>query len=296
MRERIVQLKREKNAIILAHNYQLPEIQDIADVVGDSLELSIKAKEVTEDVIVFCGVDFMAETAKILNPGKKVILPVKDASCPLARQLTPEMIMTAKGEHPDAAVVVYVNSTAASKAYADIVCTSANAVNVVRTLPNRTILFGPDANLAYYVQQKVPEKEIIPLPATGHCYVHTQFTPEDIEAARRRGGLIICHPECPKEIQEQSDVIASTGGMVKNAPGADTWNVLTEREMGYRLKSLYPDKTFYTKGGALCYDMKLTTLEALEHALTTGEYEIVLPEDVMNAARTAIERMIQIRG
>jgi quinolinate synthase len=296
MRERIIKLKSEKNAIILAHNYQLPEIQDIADVVGDSLELAIRAKEATEEIIVFCGVDFMAETAKILNPGKKVILPVKDATCPLAHQLTRAMLTQAKKQYPGAGVVVYVNSTAESKALADVVCTSANAVNVVRSLAQETIIFGPDSNLAGYVQRNVPEKTIIPVPAMGYCYVHTQFTPEDIEEARRRGGKIICHPECPEAIQKQSDVIASTGGMVRNAKKSERWNILTEKDMAYRLRTLYPDREFYAKEGAICHDMKLTTLPALLNALETEQYEITLPGDVMDAARNAIERMIAIRG
>jgi quinolinate synthase len=219
--ERIRALRKERDAVILAHNYQRPEIQDIADIVGDSLELAVSAKETSAAVIVLCGVDFMAETAKILNPGKTVLLPVKDATCPMAHQLTPDMIREARRVHPDASVVLYVNSTAESKALADIVCTSANAVRVVRSLASREILFGPDCNLAAYVQNLVPEKEIIPLPADGHCYVHDAFTLHDLEEARKRGGKIICHPECRPEIQEGADVIASTGGMVRAAPDAD---------------------------------------------------------------------------
>ncbi len=296
MKDRILRLKSEKNAIILAHNYQLPEIQDIADVVGDSLELAIAAKDVTEEIIVFCGVDFMAETAKILNPKKKVILPAKGATCPLALQLTAAMLSSAKKEHPDAAVVVYVNSTAESKAIADIVCTSANAVNVVKSLEQDTIIFGPDSNLAGYVQRRVPEKNIIPVPATGYCHVHMRFGQEDIDEARRRGGMIVCHPECPQNIQDQADLIASTGGMVRNAHLAGRWNVFTEKDMTYRLKTLQPEGEFYGKESAVCHDMKLTTLPVLLHALEKEQYEIVLPAEIMDAARDAIERMVAIRG
>jgi len=292
--ERIMALRKERDAVILAHNYQRPEVQDIADCVGDSLELAIEAKETRSRVIVLCGVDFMAETAKILNPAKTVLLPVRDATCPMARQLTPSMIREARAKHPGASVVLYVNSTAESKAYADVVCTSANAVKVVRSVHTGEVLFGPDCNLASYVQERVPEKRIIPLPPDGHCYVHTGFSPQDVHEARRRGGTIICHPECIPEVQRGSDVIASTGGMVRAAPDAEVWNVLTEREMGYRLKTLYPEKTFFTKDDAVCEDMKKITLEDVCRSLDTLQYEILLDPEIMVRARVAIERMIAI--
>lgn len=292
--ERIMALRKERDAVILAHNYQRPEVQDIADCVGDSLELAIEAKKTRSRVIVLCGVDFMAETAKILNPAKTVLLPVREATCPMARQLTPSMIREARAKHPGASVVLYVNSTAESKAYADVVCTSANAVKVVRSLHTGEVLFGPDCNLASYVQERIPEKRIIPLPPDGHCYVHTGFSLRDVEEARRRGGTIICHPECIPEVQRGSDVIASTGGMVRAAPDAEVWNVLTEREMGYRLKTLYPEKTFYTKDDAVCEDMKKITLEDVCRSLDTLQYEILLDPEIMVRARVAIERMIAI--
>ena len=292
--ERIQRLKKERDAVILAHNYQRPEIQDIADIVGDSLELALSAKEATAAVIVLCGVDFMAETAKILNPGKTVLLPVKDATCPMAHQLTPDMIREARAANPNASVVLYVNSTAESKALADIVCTSANAVMVVRSLETREVLFGPDCNLAAYVQNLVPEKEIIPLPRGGNCYVHEAFTLHDLEEARKRGGKIICHPECRPEIQKGADVIASTGGMVTAAPDAEAWNVLTEREMGYRLKTLFPEKTFHIKEEAICDDMKKITLQDLCRSLETMRYEITLDPEVASRARIAIDRMIAV--
>lgn len=292
--ERIRALKAERNAVILAHNYQRPEIQDNADIVGDSLELAISAKETTASVIVLCGVDFMAETAKILNPGKTVLLPVKDATCPMAHQLTPDMIREARVTHPEASVVLYVNSTAESKALADIVCTSANAEKIVRSLPTREILFGPDCNLAAYVQNLIPEKEIIPLPPGGHCYVHDAFTLEDLEEARQRGGRIICHPECRPEIQSGAHVIASTGGMIRAAPDAMVWNVLTEREMGYRLTTLFPGKTFYTKEEAICEDMKKITLVDLCRSLDRMQYEVTIDPEVASRARAAIDRMIAI--
>lgn len=292
----IGRLKAERDAVILAHNYQLPEIQDVADIVGDSLELALAARETKTSVIVFCGVDFMAETAKILNPQKKVIMPVREATCPLARQLTPEMILAAKQEHPGAAVVVYVNSTAACKALADIVCTSANAAAVVRSLSEETVIFGPDANLAGWVRRQVPEKKIVAVPADGHCYVHAAFTPDNIPDARKKGRKVVCHPECPRNVQDASDLIASTGGMVRHATEAKAWFVLTEKEMGYRLKTLYPDREFDVVQDAICRDMKLTTLEALHRSLLTGEYEVVLPAGIMDRARHAIERMVAIRS
>ncbi|KLK87300.1 quinolinate synthase A [Methanoculleus sediminis] len=296
MEKEIRALKAGKNAVVMAHNYQPMEIQGLADVVGDSLELAVKAKETAADLIVVCGVRFMAETAKILNPDRKVVIPVEDAGCPLADFLTPEMIREARRQHPEAAVVVYVNSTAESKALADITCTSANAVRVVRSLPNDTILFGPDANLAAYVQRELPEKTIVPLPPGGHCYVHTGFTLADVEAARKKGGRIVCHPECPPEIQEQADRIASTGGMVRDAAagGNEPWWVFTEREMASRLRVLYPGRVFYEKPEAVCADMKKISLEDLRRALESEEHEVVLPGEVMDRARRAIERMIAV--
>lgn len=295
MEKDIRALKAEKSAVIMAHNYQPMEIQDLADVVGDSLELAVKAKETAADLIVVCGVRFMAETAKILNPDRKVVIPVEDAGCPLADFLTPEMIREARQRYPDAAVVVYVNSTAESKALADITCTSANAVRVVASLSNDTILFGPDANLAAYVQRELPEKTIIPLPPGGHCYVHTGFTLADVEAARRKGGQIVCHPECLPEVQEQADLIASTGGMVRDAASGDEpWWVFTEREMASRLRVLYPGRVFYEKPEAVCADMKKISLEDLRRALESEEHEVVLPPEVMDRARRAIERMIAV--
>jgi quinolinate synthase len=296
MEEEIRALKTEKNAVIMAHNYQPPEIQALADVVGDSLELAVKAKEARADLIVVCGVRFMAETAKILNPDRKVVIPVEDAGCPLADFLTPDLIREAKGRYPDAAVVVYVNSTAESKALADITCTSANAVNVVASLPEETILFGPDANLAAYVQRQLPKKTIIPMPPGGHCYVHAGFTLADVEAARAMGSRIVCHPECPPQIQQQADVIASTGGMVRGAAagGDEPWSVFTERDMVSRLRVLYPGRVFYEKPEAICADMKKISLADLRQALESGEHEVVLPRDVMDRARRAIERMLAV--
>ncbi|HUU76290.1 MAG TPA: quinolinate synthase NadA [Methanoregulaceae archaeon] len=286
--------KTRKDAIILAHNYQIPEIQDVADIVGDSFELAVQAKNTGAAMIVFCGVDFMAETAKILCPEKIVLLPVKDATCPLANFLTPDMLLSAKQMHPGAPVVLYINSTAECKAYADVVCTSANAVKVIRSLDSKEVIVGPDANLAAYIQDMVPETRIIAVPPQGHCYVHECFSHDDIVKARKLGGKIICHPECRPEIQKESDIIASTGGMVRAAPQEEKWNIFTEKGMAYRLNTLYPDKTFYVKEEAVCEDMKKTTLKDLKLSLENVQYKVELPRDVMDRARSAIERMIEI--
>ncbi|MDK2975054.1 MAG: quinolinate synthase [Methanofollis sp.] len=294
--DEIRELATEQGAVILAHNYERPEVQDVADFLGDSLELAIRAKETTADVIVFCGVDFMAETAKILNPDRKVLLPAREATCPLAAALTADMVREAKARHPDAAVVLYVNSTAACKAEADITCTSANAVDVVESLPEEEVLFGPDANLAHFVQRHLPEKRIVPLPSEGHCPVHLTFDIADVEAGHARGDAVVCHPECSPEVQAAADLVASTGGMVREAPRCGAWTVLTEEAMAYRLSRLYPDAAFHIVEGAACEDMKKTGCDDILHALRTGEYDVQVDAAVAARARRAIERMIALPG
>ncbi|WP_297479889.1 quinolinate synthase NadA, partial [Thermococcus sp.] len=205
--EEIERLKEERNAIIMAHNYQLPEVQDIADFLGDSLELARKAVNVDADVIVFAGVDFMAETAKILNPEKTVLLPTRRATCAMANMLRPEHIIEAKKKYPDAPVVLYVNSSAETKALADVTVTSANAVKIVEKLDSDVVIFGPDKNLAYYVAKQTG-KRVIPVPEYGHCYVHKKFTVEDVERARKLypNAKLMVHPECEPEVQEKADI------------------------------------------------------------------------------------------
>lgn len=292
--EIIDRLKKKRDAVILAHNYQLPEIQDVADFVGDSLELSVRARETEAATIVFCGVDFMAETAKILCPEKTVLLPVRDATCPLANYLDADMLIKARQSNPGVPVVIYINSTAESKAYADVVCTSANAVKVVKSLSSEKVIVGPDANLAAYIQEQIPDKKIIPVPPEGHCYVHEYFSHQDITEARKRGGMIICHPECRPEIQKESDLIASTGGMVRAAPQGEVWNIFTEKGMAYRLKTLFPEKTFFVKEEAVCEDMKKTRFNDLVLSLERNQFKIELAPEIMEKARRAIERMIEI--
>ncbi|HIH72825.1 MAG: quinolinate synthase [Thermococcaceae archaeon] len=296
--EEIIKIKEEKNAIILAHNYQLPEVQDIADFLGDSLELARKAVNVDADVIVFAGVDFMAETAKILNPTKKVLLPTKRATCAMANMLKVEHILEAKKRYPDAPVVLYVNTTAETKAYADVTVTSANATKIVEKLDADTVIFGPDNNLAYYVAKRTG-KRIIPIPEGGHCYVHRKFTLEDVERAREEHpeAKLMVHPECSPEVQARADLIVSTGGMVRNACQHDEWVVFTEKEMCYRLQKLYPDKKFYPASeDAFCIGMKSITLKHIYESLRDEKYEIEVPKEIAEKARRAIERMLEMSG
>ncbi len=294
--EEINRLKEERNAIIMAHNYQLPEVQDIADFLGDSLELARKAVSVDADVIVFAGVDFMAETAKILNPEKTVLLPTRGATCAMANMLKPGHIIEAKKKHPHAPVVLYVNSSAETKALADVTVTSANAVRVVEKLDSEVIIFGPDKNLAYYVAKQTGKK-VIPVPEHGHCYVHRRFTLEDVERARKLypNAKLMVHPECEPEVQERADVIVSTGGMIKRAPEWDEWVVFTEREMVYRLSKLYPNIKFHpAREDATCIGMKAITLNHIYESLRDMKYVVEVPEGIAEKARKAIEKMLEM--
>ena len=298
LQKEIIQLKEEKNAIILAHNYQPKEIQEIADFLGDSLELCNKAKEVDDkEIIVFCGVDFMAETASILNPDKKVLIPDLAAECPMAHMLTGEQIKEAKEKYPDAAVCLYVNSLGEAKAQADILCTSGNVKKVVESIEQDTILFGPDTNLGEYVQP-FTDKKIIPIPGDGHCYVHKLFHKEDIEDARKKypNADIIIHPESNKEVQELADYVLSTGGMlshVRDSPN-DEFVIGTEVDLITRLESEFPDKTYYPLlEGAICKTMKLHTLEKLRDCLKNEEPVVIVPEDIAEKSINAVERMLE---
>ena len=291
----IKKLAAEKNAVILAHNYQPPEIQDVADICGDSLELARLAKEAKESCLVLCGVYFMAETAKILSPEKTVLIPRPEAGCPLADQLTPEAVRQAKAANPGSPFVVYVNSNAATKAECDITCTSANAAAVAASLPEKKILFGPDANLAGWVQRQLPEKEIIAVPADGGCPTHHNFTVRDVEAARREypGATIICHPECSAEVQQACDLVGSTGYMVRNCGSAKEWVILTEKGIAHPLQKRYPDTVFHVMDTAVCPNMKMIELSDLYVTLRDGVYPVQVADGIANRARAAIERMIE---
>ncbi len=297
LHEEINQLKKEKNAIILAHNYQPKEIQDIADFLGDSLELCIKASEIDDkDLVVFCGVDFMAETAYILNPDKKIVIPDLNAECPMAHMLPEEELLKAKEEHPDAGVILYVNSIAEAKQHADTLCTSANAVKVTESIPHEKILFGPDNNLGSHVQKKI-DKEIIPTPKGGHCYVHKLFHVEDIELKREEypNAIIICHPECNIDVQEACDEVLSTGGMLRYIAESDAEEFVigTEIDMITRINSEIPGKKLYPLlEGAICETMKLHTLEKVRDALKTESPEIVVPDDIASKSLKAVQHML----
>ncbi len=296
MIEEIKRLKKEKDAVILAHNYQIPEVQDIADFVGDSLELARISKEVKVSTIVFCGVKFMAETAKILSPEKKVLLPEIDAGCPLADMAKYEDVLNMKEKYPDAWVVSYVNTNADVKAITDVCCTSGNAEKVVRNVPAKKIIFLPDKNLCWYVKKKVPEKEIICWE--GYCVVHRKFTVDEVIKAREKypDAEIIVHPECEPEVQELADGIYSTSGILKRARESEKKKFIigTEEGLLHRLKKENPDKEFYSLGSPkVCYNMKKTTLKSVRDSLEEGKYEILLPDDIIKKARASLERMIE---
>jgi quinolinate synthase len=262
--EEIKKLKELKNAVILAHNYQRPEIQDIADYTGDSLDLSRKASNTDKDIIVFSAVRFMAETAAILNPDKKVLLPDQHAGCGLAEMCKVEALLKEMDKYPDASVVSYVNTFADVKAVSDICCTSSNAVDVVKSLSNKQILFVPDRNLATYVNKRNPGKMIIPYP--GYCYVHQEIDPDKILELKQRypDALTMVHPECPPIVRELADFIGSTAQMeeyVKNTE-KKCYIVGTEDGLSYRLRKDNPDKNFYFVG-EVCYGMKRNTLHEI---------------------------------
>ena len=301
LQRKIVKLKEEKNALLLVHNYQIPELQVIADHLGDSLQLARQAQQAGDaDMIVFCGVDFMAETAAVLNPDKKVILPSISARCPMASMLPLKVLRLAKLAQPDAQVVLYVNTLAEAKAEADVVCTSSNADRIVAQLEAKEILFGPDKNLAWYVQQRVPDKVITPVPAEGHCSVHRLFG-DGSEAMKLKeqypDAELIVHPECEPEFQIKADYILSTGGMVKRAreSNAKTFIIGTEIGLVERLRRENPDKNFlpaikYPE----CAAMKRIDLENTYRALERERPIVILPDDIIEKARVPIERMLEM--
>jgi quinolinate synthase len=298
--DEIRKLKREKNAIILAHNYQRPEVQDIADYVGDSIELSRKAMlEKNAEIIVFSAVDFMAESAAILNPDKKVLLPTLGARCPMAQMLTVDEIKRAKAHYPGVPLVLYVNTLASAKAYCDICCTSANAVEVIESLKAETVLFGPDRNLAEYVQRKTG-KTVIPVPEWGFCPTHLLFQPEDVLMLRMQypDAVVIAHPECNIEMQNVADFVGSTSQMCRYAKetNAKTLIVGTEEGMLHRLRKDNPSKKFILAyEGAVCPNMKLNTLDRLYSALKEEKHLITVPEPIAKQARKALERMLELK-
>lgn len=293
--KKIQGLKERRDAVILAHNYQNPEIQDIADFVGDSLELAVKAAEEENGLLVFCGVRFMAETAKILSPRKRVLLPVARAGCPMADMIGPEELRALQERRPGAVTVCYVNSTVQVKAKSDITVTSANAVRIISTLPrDREIIFVPDRNLGAWVEKETGRRMIL---HPGCCPVHQGMGPDDIRARLREnpGAVVIAHPECPPETLALADRVLSTGGMcdfVRSA-GEGTFIVATEMGIIHRLARENPRAKFVpVTSRAVCADMKLTALEDVLAALENLEPEIILDEDLRHRAELPIRRML----
>lgn len=291
--------EQKKDCIVLAHNYQVPQIQDVADFIGDSLALCQAASRVDKPYILFCGVDFMAESAVMLNPDKTVLLPSFKARCPMAAMLPAEKVREAKREHPDAAVVLYINTWAEARAESDVTCTSANAVKVVNALEEKKILFGPDVNLAWHVSRKLPEKEIIPIPEKGHCRVHIMFKREHIlqEKEKHPDAEVLVHPECIPEAQMLADHICSTDQMAKRAKesNAKEFIIATETGLLYKLGKENPDKRFYPAlEKAVCRNMKMITPENFLEELKERKNVVRVDEKVAEKARASLERMLEL--
>jgi quinolinate synthase len=297
LRERIRGLAREKGAIILAHNYQRYEVQLAADLVGDSLGLSAKAAETDARMIVFAGVHFMAESAKILSPGKKVVMPRSDAGCPLADTITVEKLRALQAEHPGAPTVCYINSAAAIKAEVDICCTSANMDKVVASLPDRKVLFVPDGNMGRYLQKLLPEKEIILWK--GVCPTHHRLRVEQVLEQKRLhpGAKFIAHPECRLEVIELADAVRSTTGFLRYAKESEATEFIIGTETGLipRLEAENPGKRFFAASEEMvCPNMKMTNLEDVLAVLENENNEILVPDDIRVRAVRALQRMLAI--
>jgi quinolinate synthase len=294
--DRIKRLKKEKNAVILAHTYQRPEIYQVADFIGDSYGLSKKATETDAEIIVFCGVDFMAESAYILNPEKTVLIPTRLANCPMAATVDVDGLRELKAKHPDAAVVSYVNTTAEVKAESDICCTSANAVKVVNSLEEDEIIFVPDSNLANYVMRHT-EKKVIPW--NGWCYVHRKFSKEGLSHAKaiHVNAKVLVHPECDPGVVDLADEVCSTTGMmnyVRQSPD-ETFIIATEIGLIERLRLEFPDKVFFqAPPGGTCIQMKKTNLRLVLDALEKEQFKVTVPEDIRVKAKRALDRMLEV--
>jgi len=302
LQARIRELAEEKGAVILAHNYQRSEIQEVADFVGESLFLAKKALESDAELVVFCGVDFMAETAALLNPDKRIILPEPASTCPMASQLPASLVREARRRHPGAAVVLYVNTLAEAKAEADVICTSGNAIEVIRALEADTVLFGPDRNLCWHVARHVRDKRIIPVPEAGYCYVHKLITPEEVlrlhESSCPKAKLLV-HPECDPELQLKADLIGSTGQMYRFVRESEHDEFLVATEVGLveRMRRELPGKKVIpAKSDAICAEMKLITLEKVLRALREEGPVVKVPEPIAEKARRAVERMFELTG
>ncbi|MFC1705184.1 quinolinate synthase NadA [Nanoarchaeota archaeon] len=292
--EKINELKKQKQAVILVHNYQRKEIYEVADFIGDSLDLAKKAASTKAKIIVFCGVDFMAETAKILSPESKVLLPVISATCPMANMVDVSKLKELKKKHPDAAVVSYVNTTADVKAESDVCCTSMNAVDIINKLPNKKIIFVPDVHLGEWVKGHT-DKEII--LCEGFCIVHSKIMLDQAKEAKKLhpDAKLVAHPEAPLEVLEIADHVTGTGGMIKYAKesSAEEFIIATEEGMVNRLINEVPDKKFYSIGG-ICFNMKKNTLERVYESLQKEQHEITVDKQIADKARKALQKMIEL--
>ncbi len=293
---KIMDLKKERKAVILAHNYQPPEIQDVADFIGDSLELAQRASKIDADVIVFCGVRFMAESAAILSPEKTVLLPEWTAGCPMAEMIEPQDVVKLRERYPDAEVVCYVNSTAAVKAVSDVCCTSSNAVKVVNSCKSNKIIFIPDKNLGSYVS-RFTDKEIILWE--GYCPTHHKVLASDVKKIKEKKEtpFVIVHPECRPEVIDLADEVASTSGIIKIATTIPNKNIIIGTEMGliYRLKKTNPYKNYYLLSPRLiCPNMKKTTLETVYRSLKDMQHVIKVDEDIRREAVKSLNRMLKL--
>lgn len=297
LQNRIQQLKQKKNAVILAHYYVHDEVQEVADYIGDSYYLSKVATKTDADIIVFCGVSFMGESAKILNPEKTVLMPDETADCPMAHMADPERIETLRKEYPDLAVVCYINSTAALKCHADVCVTSSNAIRIVKALPNQHIFFIPDENLGRFVAEQVPDKHFI--FNDGFCHVHASIQAEQVLAAKKAHPAtpFLVHPECRPDVLALADFIGSTSEIIDYASSDDSKEFIIGTELGvlYELKKQNPDKTFYSAGSAQCCpNMKKISLEKIVHVLETGEHEMHVTDELRSQANRPLERMLEL--
>ncbi len=293
----INRMKKEQNAVIVAHSYQVDDVQEIADIVGDSFALSQFCASNSADTIVFCGVHFMAESAKILSPEKTVLLPEINAGCPMADMVTAEALREVKKKHPDAAVVCYINSSAEVKAECDICCTSSNALTVIRSIDKKDIIFVPDKNLGSYVAKMCPEKNIILWE--GYCITHHKIKAKEVLASKELhpDALLLVHPECQPEIQELADYVGSTKQIIDYAKNSDHDKFIIGTEMGvlYQLKKDSPNKTFYMMStGLICPNMKKTSLQSVHDALAFKKYEINLEKDIIERAAHSLNRMLEV--
>ena len=292
---KIKELKKRNNILILAHNYQIPEVQDIADFLGDSLDLAMKATKTDAENIIFCGVDFMAESAQILNPDKTVIIPDIEAECPMANMVDINDLKKLKNTHL-AEVVAYINTTAETKTLTDICCTSANGTKVVKSISSKKVIFIPDKNLGMYIKRFVKDKEMIIWP--GICPTHHRIRKEEIQKLKEKHPdvEILVHPECRPEVIDIADHAFSTNGMVNYSKNSDTKEFIigTEKELCYRLKKENPDKTFFPIKTAICPNMKKITLEKVLNSLETLEPKIEISDEIMKKAIKPLQRMMEI--